>query len=75
MEDDLWWNNNFKNEGNLKNKDDLKNQDDLKIEDDIKKWRHKEHDLNSITWKNLLMTSQLDRHSETDPKPEMLSAV
>ena len=25
--------------------------------------------------KNLLMTSQLDRHGETDPKPEMLSAV
>ena len=25
--------------------------------------------------KTLLMTPQLDRHSETDPKPEMLSAI
>ena len=25
--------------------------------------------------KKLLMTPQLDRHSETDPKPEMLSAI
>ena len=24
---------------------------------------------------NFLMTPQLDRHSKTDPKPEMLSAV
>ena len=61
-------------EDDLKNENNLKNEDGLKIEDDIKKWRHKERGHNNITCKHLLMTSQQDRQTETDSKPEMLSA-
>ena len=60
----------LKNKDNIRNKDNLKNEDILKNEGNKKRAQPQQHYL-----KKLLLTPQLDRHSKTDPKPEMLSAV
>ena len=58
--------NNPKNEDELKNEDNYKNEQDLENDDDLKR----KYYLNTF-----LMTSQLDSHTTTDVKPEMLSGV
>ena len=56
----------FKNEYEFKNEDNYKNEQDLENDDDLKR----KYYLNTS-----LMTSQLDSHTTTDVKPEMLSGV
>ena len=58
--------NNPKNEDEFKNEDNYKNKQDLENDDDLKR----KYYLNTF-----LRTSQLDSHTTTDVKPEMLSGV
>ena len=58
--------NNPKNEDEFKNEDNYKNEQDLENDEDLKR----KYYLNTF-----LMTSQLDSHTTTDIKPEMLLGV
>ena len=54
------------NENNPKKEDEFKNEDNYNNDEDLKR----KYYLNTF-----LMTSQLDSHTTTDVKPEMLSGV
>ena len=65
-----------KKKDDLKNKDDIRNEDNHKNGDILNDEDNTKMSMASTTLpENFLMTPQLDKHSKTNPKPEMLSAV